>query len=157
MVFSKPFWEVLIKPVMLPFLLIALIDGALTVYGTSKALGGSPVLSLAAGLIVGLGVLITLLSTFDIWGTWHPVLRESTFMTFLLRSLWGAALLYDWGTSSSGLYELMGSGPLEWPLSVAALVRIAVVAAAGLVVSGSTIVVSFMTYNERRESAGLTT
>ena len=33
----------------------------------------------------------------------------------------------------------------------------AVVATAGLVVSGSTIVVSFMTYNERRESAGLTT
>jgi hypothetical protein len=66
MVFSKPFWEVLVKPVMLPFLLIALIDGALTVYGTSKSLGGSPMLSLAAGLIVGLGVLITLLSTFDI-------------------------------------------------------------------------------------------
>ena len=63
MVFSKPFWEVLVKPVMLPFLLIALIDGALTVYGTSKSLGGSPMLSLAAGLIVGLGVLITLLST----------------------------------------------------------------------------------------------
>ena len=156
MVFSKPFWEVLVKPVMLPFLLIALIDGALTVYGTSKSLGGSPMLSLAAGLIVGLGVLITLLSTFDIWGTWHPVLRESTFMTFLLRSLWGAALLYDWGTSSWGLYELMGAGPLGSPPSAAELVRIAVVAAAGLVVSGSTIVVSFMTYNERRESAGLT-
>ena len=50
----------------------------------------------------------------------------------------------------------MGAGPLESPPSAAELVRIAVVAAAGLVVSGSTIVVSFMTYNERRESAGLT-
>jgi len=156
MVFSKPFWEVLVKPVMLPFLLIALIDGALTVYGTSKALGGTPVLSLAAGLIVGLGVLITLLSTFDIWGTWHPVLRESAFINLLLRCLWGTALLYDWGTSAWGLSELMGGGSLESPPSAAELVRIAVVAAAGLVVSGSTIVVAFMTYNERREGAGST-
>lgn len=88
MVFSKPFWEVLVRPVVLPFLLVALVDGALTVYGTSSALGGSPTFSLAAGLVVGLGVLIILLSTFDIWGTWHPVLRESEFMTLLLRCLW---------------------------------------------------------------------
>jgi hypothetical protein len=67
MVFSKPFWEVLVRPVVPPFLLVALVDGALTVYGTSKALGGSPTFSLAAGLVVRLGVLIILLSTFDIW------------------------------------------------------------------------------------------
>jgi len=99
MFFSKPFWEVLVRPAVLPFLILALIDGGLTVYGTSKVLGGNPVVSLAAGLIIGLGVLITLLCTFDIWGTWHPVLRESSFMTVLLRGLWGVAFLYDWGTS----------------------------------------------------------
>ena len=154
MVFSKPFWEVLVRPVVLPFLLVALIDGALTVYGTSTVLGGSPLLSLAAGLVVGLGVLIILLSTFDIWGTWHPVLRESEFMTLLLRGLWAMALLYDWGTSAWGLYELVGPGPLSSPPAASELARIAVIAAAGLVVTSSTIVVSFMTYNERRESAG---
>jgi len=153
MVFSKPFWEVLVRPVVLPFLLVALVDGALTVYGTSSALGGSPTFSLAAGLVVGLGVLIILLSTFDIWGTWHPVLRESEFMTLLLRCLWAAALLYDWGTSSWGLYELVGPNPLGSPPAMAEIARLGVIAVAGLVVSSSTIVVSFMTYNERRESA----
>lgn len=147
MVFSKPFWEVLVRPVVLPFLLVALVDGALTVYGTSSALGGSPTFSLAAGLVVGLGVLIILLSTFDIWGTWHPVLRESEFMTLLLRCLWAG------GTSSWGLYELVGPNPLGSPPAMAEIARLGVIAVAGLVVSSSTIVVSFMTYNERRESA----
>ncbi len=107
MVFTKPFWEVLVRPVVLPFFLLALLDGAMTVFGTSKALGGSPLVSLTAGLIVGSGVMVTLLCTFDIWGTWHPVLRESTFMTWLLRGLWGVAFFYDWGTSAWGLYELV--------------------------------------------------
>jgi hypothetical protein len=62
-------------------------------------------LSLPAGLIVGIAVLITLLCTFDIWGTWHAVLQESAFMATLLRILWGAAFVYDWGTSAWGLYE----------------------------------------------------
>lgn len=154
MLFSKPFWEVLVRPAVLPFFALALIDGALTVYGTSKALGGAPAVSLAAGLIVGLGVLITLLCTFDIWGTWHPVLRESLFITWLLRGLWGIAFLYDWGTSGWGLYELMGASAGAEPWSAAAVARLLVIAAAGLVVCGSTLVVSFMTYNERRENAG---
>jgi len=154
MFFSKPFWEVLVRPAVLPFLILALIDGGLTVYGTSKVLGGNPVVSLAAGLIIGLGVLITLLCTFDIWGTWHPVLRESSFITVLLRGLWGVAFLYDWRTSGWGLYELMGANAGISPWSVAELGRFAVIAAAGLVVCGSTLVVSFMTYNERRENAG---
>jgi hypothetical protein len=155
MIFSKPFWEVLVRPVVLPFFVLALIDGAMTVYGTSKVLGGPPALSLTAGLIVGLGVLITLLCTFDIWGTWHPVLRESAFMTLLLRGLWAVAFLYDWGTSGWGLYELMGGqGGEPAASSPEALVRFGVIAAAGLVVCGSTLVVSFMTYNERRENAG---
>jgi hypothetical protein len=157
MVFSKPFWEVLVRPTVLPFFILALIDGAMTVFGTSKVLGGSVVFSLTAGLIIGLGVLITLLCTFDIWGTWHPVLRESVFMTLLLRSLWGVAFLYDWGTSAWGLHELMGSGAAGSQLSGGSVVRLAVIVAAALVVCGSTLVVSFMTYNERRESAsGLT-
>ena len=157
MVFSKPFWEVLVRPVVLPFFVLGLIDGAMTVYGTSKALNGDPVFSLAVGLIVGLGVLITLLCTLDIWGTWHPVLRESTFMTFLLRGLWGVVFLYDWGTSALGLYQLMGLETAASPATAGLLVQLAVIAAAALVICGSTLVVSFMTYNERRESAsGLT-
>jgi uncharacterized SAM-binding protein YcdF (DUF218 family) len=36
---------------------------------------------------------------------------------------------------------------------MAEIARLGVIAVAGLVVSSSTIVVSFMTYNERRESA----
>ncbi|HEY7670381.1 MAG TPA: hypothetical protein VH852_07075 [Hyphomicrobium sp.] len=154
MIFSKPFWEVLVRPVVLPFFILALIDGALTVYGTSKALGGPPVVSLAAGFVVGLAVLVTLLCTFDIWGTWHLVLRESTFITWLLRGLWGVAFLYDWGTSGWGLYALMGEGAGEDPWSAASLARLTVIVGAGLVVCASTLVVSFMTYNERRENAG---
>jgi hypothetical protein len=151
MVFGKPFWEVLVRPVVLPFLLLALIDGALTIYGTSTALGGSRAISLAAGLIIGLGVMITLLCTFDIWGTWHPVLQESAFITWLLRGLWGVAFLYDWGTSAWGLYEL--AVPEGDPGSARSLLQLAVVAGAGLVICSSTLVVSFMTYNERRENA----
>jgi len=154
MFFSKPFWQVLVKPVVLPFFVLALIDGALTVYGTAKLLGGPPAISLAAGLIVGLGVLVTLLCTFDIWGTWHAVLRESMFMTLLLRGLWGVAFLYDWGTSGWGLYELIKSSGEATQLSSGSLMRAGVIAAAALVVCGSTLVVSFMTYNERRENAG---
>jgi hypothetical protein len=154
MVFSKPFWEVLVKPAVLPFFMLALIDGALTVYGTAKGLGGSQAFSLAAGLIVGAGVLITLLCTFDIWGTWHPVLRESVFMPLLLRSLWAVAFLYDWGTSAWALHELMGENVAAPGSSAASLVKLTFIAAAGLVVCGATLVVSFMTYNERRENAG---
>jgi hypothetical protein len=152
MVFSRPFWEVLIRPAVLPFFILALLDGAMTVFGTSKALGGDPILSLVAGLIVGVGVLITLLCTFDIWGTWHAVLRESPFLTVLLRSLWSVALLFDWTTSAWGLYELIGFGETAPELSAAWLVRFAIIAAAALVICGSTLVVSFMTYNERRET-----
>lgn len=154
MFFSKPFWEVLVKPVVLPFFMLALIDGALTVYGTAELLNGPRAVSLAAGLVVGLGVLITLLCTFDIWGTWHAVLRESQFMTLLLRGLWAVAFLYDWGTSGWGLYELMGEAAAASGTAIETAVRIGVIATAGLVVCGSTLVVSFMTYNERRENAG---
>jgi len=40
------------------------------------------------------------------------------------------------------------------PWSSASRARLFVLAAAGLVVFGSTLVVSFMTYNERREDSG---
>jgi hypothetical protein len=105
-------------------------------------------------LIVGAGVLFTLLCTFDIWGTWHPVLRESVFMPLLLRSLWAVAFLYDWGTSAWALHELMGENVAAPGSSAASLVKLTFIAAAGLVVCGATLVVSFMTYNERRENAG---
>ena len=88
MVLSRQFWRVLVKPSVLPFFILALIDCGLTVYGTSRALGGPKATSLVVGLIVGAGVLIALLSTFDIWGSWHPVLRESPVMTQLLRGIW---------------------------------------------------------------------
>jgi hypothetical protein len=101
-------------------------------------------------LIVGSGVMVTLLCTFDIWGTWHPVLRESVFMTWLLRGLWGVAFFYDWGTSVWGLSSLVGVEVAE--SAARSNLQIAVVAGAGLVLCGSTLVVSFMTYNERRES-----
>lgn len=153
MFFSKPFWEVLVRPVVLPFFILALIDGALTVYGTAELLNGPRTISLVAGLIVGLGVLITLLCTFDIWGTWHLVLRESSFMTLLLRGLWAVAFLYDWGTSGWGLYRLMGESAASAGTASETALRLGVIATAGLVVCGSTLVVSFMTYNERRESA----
>jgi len=48
----------------------------------------------------------------------------------------------------------MGANAGISPWSVAEFGRFAVIAAAGLVVCGSTLVVSFMTYNERRENAG---
>ncbi len=108
MVFSKQFWTVLVRPSVLPFFILALIDCGLTVYGTSRALGGPLATSMVVGLIVGTGVLITLLSTFDIWGSWHPVLRESPIMTRLLRGLWVVVFLYDWFTSMVGIYDLTG-------------------------------------------------
>ena len=42
MVFSKPFWEVLVKPVMLPFLLIALIGEGRTNNAIAVQLGIAP-------------------------------------------------------------------------------------------------------------------
>lgn len=162
MVFSKQFWTVLVRPSVLPFFVLALIDCGLTVYGTSRALGGPLATSLVVGLIVGTGVLITLLSTFDIWGSWHPVLRESPVMTQLLRGLWVVVFLYDWFTSMVGIYDLTGVGTerlfasvtqlanLDWTL----VARFLAVTVAGLVVCGSTLVVSFMAYNERREDVG---
>ena len=161
MVFSKQFWKVLVRPAVLPFLVVALIDCAMTVYGTSKALGGPALTSLIVGLIVGAGVLITLLSTFDIWGTWHPVLRESPLMAQLLRSLWVVVFLYDWATSMVGIVDLTGLNKERFDLSGGLLqaigfnwvwlMRLTAVAVAGLVICGSTLVVSFMAYNERRE------
>lgn len=154
MVFSKPFWEVLVRPVVLPFLALALVDAAMTVYGTTKILGGGPYYSQAAGVVVGLGVLLILLCTFDIWGSWHAVLRESPFITLLLRALWVVAFLYDWATSSWALYEMTGLGATDISGSPADMIRMTMIAVAGLLVCGSTLIVAFMTYNERRESGG---
>jgi hypothetical protein len=161
MVFSKQFWTVLVRPSVLPFFILALIDCGLTVYGTSRALGGPLATSLVVGLIVGTGVLITLLSTFDIWGSWHPVLRESPVMTQLLRSLWVVVFMYDWLTSMVGIYDLTGLSTEQLGLfenltrlsnlNWAWIARFLAVMVAGLVVCGSTLVVSFMAYNERRE------
>jgi hypothetical protein len=161
MVFSKQFWKVLVRPAVLPFFILALIDGGMTVYGTSRAIGGPVVASTIVGLIVGSGVLITLLSTFDIWGSWHPVLRESGIMTQLLRSVWVVAFLYDWATSVVAILDIAGLDKQPFDLSGgffhainanwATLMRLAAGIGAGLVVCGSTLVVSFMAYNERRE------
>jgi fatty acid desaturase len=161
MVFSRQFWRVLVRPSVLPFFILGLIDCGLTVYGTSRALGGPKATSLIVGLIVGAGVLITLLSTFDIWGSWHPVLRESPLMTQLLRGLWVVVFMYDWVTSMVGIYDLTGMNTERFSFSDGALTTINVnwawlmrflaVTVAGLVVCGSTLVVSFMAYNERRE------
>ncbi len=163
-VLSKQFWRVLVRPAVLPFFVLAMVDGGLTVYGTSRALGGPLATSLIVGLIVGCGVLITLLSTFDIWGSWHPVLRESPVMTQLLRGLWVVVFLYDWATSMVGILELaaLDNEPFKFldglPQTIshnwAWLMRFAAVMVAGLVVCGSTLVVSFMAYNERREDMG---
>ena len=161
MVFSKQFWKVLVRPSVLPFFVLALIDCGLTVYGTSRALGGPLATSLIVGLIVGAGVLITLLSTFDIWGSWHPVLHESPLMTQLLRGLWVVVFLYDWVTSMVGIYDLTGLSEERFALADGLieavdrnrmwLMRFFAVTVAGLVVCGSTLIVSFMAYNERRE------
>jgi hypothetical protein len=117
--------------------------------------------STIVGLIVGSGVLITLLSTFDIWGSWHPVLRESSIMTQLLRAIWVVAFLYDWATSVVAIFDIAGLDKQAFDLSggllhmvsgnSAALMRILAGIVAGLVVCGATLVVSFMAYNERRE------
>jgi len=161
MVFSRQFWKTLVRPAVLPFLMLALIDGGMTVYGTSRAIGGPLAPSLLVGVIVGAGILVTLLSTFDIWGSWHPVLRESAPMTQLLRTVWVVAFVYDWATSVVAILDMaaldkhpfdLSGGPLRmvsanWP----GLMRLAAGTLAGLVVCGSTLVVSFMAYNERRE------
>jgi hypothetical protein len=161
LILSKRFWQVLVKPSVVPFLILALIDCGLTVYGTAKALGGPMLPSLIVGLVVGAGVLITLLSTFDIWGSWHPVLQESPRMTQLLRSIWGVVFLYDWFTSIAGIQELSGLNRDRFELvdglirsishNWAWLMRFLAIVVGGLVVCGSTLVVSFMAYNERRE------
>lgn len=161
MVFSKQFWKVLVRPTVVPFFILALIDCGMTVYGTSRALGGPFVMSLIVGLIVGAGVLITLLSTFDIWGSWHPVLRESPLMARLLRSIWVVVFLFDWVTSMVGIFDLTGLNQERFEFSNGLLqaisanwgwiMRFFAVMVAGLVLCGSTLVVSFMAYNERRE------
>jgi hypothetical protein len=159
MLLSRQFWRVLIQPAVLPFLVLACIDGLMTIYGTSRAVGGSALASGIIGLIVGLAVLITLLSTFDIWGSWHPVLRESTVITQLLRAIWVIAFLYDWATSLVAIVDLAGlsDGSFD-PLQMISadrlgLLRFVAAAVAALTVCGATVVVSFMAYNERREGA----
>jgi hypothetical protein len=161
MVFSRQFWKVLVRPAVLPFFILALIDGGMTVYGTSRAIGGPLMASLIVGLIVGSGVLITLLSTFDIWGSWHPVLRESPIMTQLLRTIWVVAFLYDWSTSVVAIFDIAGLDKQAFDFSggllhtananLVGLMRLVAGIVAGLVVCGATLVVSFMAYNERRE------
>jgi hypothetical protein len=159
MILSQQFWKVLMRPAVLPFFVLALIDGVMTIYGTSRAVGGPTMASAIIGLIVGSGVLITLLSTFDIWGSWHPVLRESAIMTQLLRAIWVIAFLFDWATSLVAIVDLAGladgSVDLMHMLTAdrLALLRFVAAAAAVLVVCGATVVVSFMAYNERREGA----
>jgi hypothetical protein len=159
MILSQQFWTVLLRPAVLPFFVLALIDGLMTIYGTSRAVGGPASVSAIIGLIVGLGVLITLLSTFDIWGSWHPVLRESAIMTQLLRAIWVIAFLYDWGTSLVAIIDLAGLGDHSFSLLQVTtadrlgLLRLIVAGTAALVVCGSTVVISFMAYNERRERA----
>jgi hypothetical protein len=159
MVLSRQFWRVLIQPAVLPFLVLACIDGLMTIYGTSRAVGGPALVSGMIGLIVGLAVLITLLSTFDIWGTWHPVLRESVVITQLLRAIWVIAFLYDWVTSLVAIVDLTGLGDHTFDLlqlltaDRLGLLRFLAAAVAALTVCGSTVVVSFMAYNERREGA----
>jgi hypothetical protein len=154
MVFGKPFWEVLRRPAVLPFSILAGIDCLMTVIGTFLVFYDRPPEALLAnllviagsvigGLIVGLGVMITLLCTFDIWGAWHPVLQERAFMRWMLWGVWGVAFVYDWGTSFWSLFRFVGSpgDPREWIF----------IAVASFVICGSTLVISFMTYNERRE------
>jgi hypothetical protein len=159
MILSPQFWKVLMRPAVLPFFVLALIDGLMTIYGTSHAIGGPVVASAIIGLIVGSGVLITLLSTFDIWGSWHPVLRESPIMTQLLRAIWVIAFVYDWVTSIIAIFDLSGLGDQHLDVlhmitaDHLALMRFIVAGAAALVVCGATLVVSFMAYNERREGA----
>lgn len=157
MLLSQQFWKVLVRPAVLPFFVLALVDGIMTIYGTSRAIGGPPIVSAIIGLIVGLGILITLLSTFDIWGSWHPVLRESRIMTQLLRAIWVIAFAYDWVTSLVAIIDLAGLADHPFDLSQifnansVTLIRFIAAGLAALVVCGATLVVSFMAYNERRE------
>jgi len=82
-------------------------------------------------------------------------------MTQLLRSLWVVVFFYDWGSSMVGIYDLAGLSTERFEssdgllqaidLNWAWLMRFSVVTVASLVVCGSTLVVSFMAYNERRE------
>ena len=157
MLLSQQFWKVLIRPAVLPFFVLALVDAIMTIYGTSRAIGGPPIASAIIGLIAGLGILITLLSTFDIWGSWHPVLRESPIMTQLLRAIWVTAFAYDWVTSIVAIIDLVGLADHPFDLSKiinansATFMRFIAAGLAALVICGATLVVSFMAYNERRE------
>jgi hypothetical protein len=157
MLLSQQFWKVLVRPAVLPFFVLALVDAMMTIYGTSRAIGGPPVASTIIGVVVGLGILITLLSTFDIWGSWHPVLRETPVMTRLLRTIWVIAFAYDWVTSIVAIIDLTGvtNHPFDLTQIInansATLMRFIAAGLAALVVCGATLVVSFMAYNERRE------
>jgi hypothetical protein len=71
MILSQQFWKVLMRSAVLPFFVLAPVDALMTTYGTSRAVGDPLVGPAIIGLIVGSGVLITLLSTFYIWGSWH--------------------------------------------------------------------------------------
>lgn len=159
MILSRQFWKVLMQPAVLPFFVLALIDGLMTIYGTLRSVGGPSLGSAIIGLVVGLAVLITLLSTFDIWGSWHPVLRESAIMTQLLRAFWVIAFLYDWMTSLVAIIDLAGLSDHSFNLlqmltaDWLELLRFVAAAVAALTVCGATVVVSFMAYNERREGA----
>jgi hypothetical protein len=159
------FWAVLFKPLVLPFFLLALVDCFMTILGTATVLGltewswdRSAVGALSVAAIVAFGVLFTLLATFDIWGKSHRVLEDAPVIKLFLRTFWVVAFGYDLITTYLGIapntvtceklvepftYLVRAIGCSSLSLTAALL--------ATMIICGSTIVASFMAYNERSE------
>ncbi len=125
------------------FAMVALWDAITTVIGTIAALGGAAVITAVFGFLTGLAVLAILFFTFDIWSKQHPVLRDFPIIEYVLKGLWSLAIVYNASTAFYGNAVALGvplNSPGQW----------FVLAGSTIIVSGSTLVASFLFYWDRR-------
>lgn len=125
------------------FAVVATWDAVTTVIGTIAILGGTTILRLLFGFLVGLAIAGILFFTFDIWSKHHPVLSEYPIMDIGLKTFWSLSFIYNVSTAFYG-----NAVALDVGLQNAG--EILVLLSATFIVSSSTIVTAFLLYWQRR-------
>lgn len=123
----------LFKQLLPIFILVAFWDAFTTVFGTISILGEANIGTIITGVVVSIIMLVVFFLTFAIWGD----AIENEFMMYFLRALWIVAFVYDIYTSFYGNSAFIAGGTLDGS-------EIAVVTMATFIVSGSTIVASWL-------------
>lgn len=123
----------LFKQLLPIFMIVAFWDAFTTVFGTISILGEANAGAIITGVIVSIIMLVLFFLTFAIWGDGI----ENEFMMYFLRALWIVAFVYDIYTSFYGNSAFIAGETLDGS-------EIAVVTMATFIVSGSTIVASWL-------------